>query len=92
MRWNLLIFGAGLLIIFSIVVAFAIMLLNDPALIEGNEEMVVVGIFGLLTSTAGFVGGYATGVMQALTAPSDPAPTITEKAALKFAGKDAGDD
>lgn len=76
-RWNLIIFGGGLMLTMLAVLGFAAYMLTDKVVV-GNEEMVVVGILALLATSVGYVGGYATGVMQALSGPSDPAPTVTE--------------
>ena len=83
MRWNLVAFGAGIMLAMFVVVGFAVWMLR-PEIIKTNEEMLIVGVFGLLTSVvAGFVG-YCTGVQQSLTGPPSPAPTITEATALEL--------
>ena len=76
-RWNLVIFGINLLVLLGVVIWFAKGLLT-PEVVYDNHELIIGGVLAVVTTTVGFVGGYATGVQQALTAPSDPAPTITE--------------
>lgn len=76
MRWNLLAIGGGLLVLTGMVLWFLSRMdsMSEPAWL-------------LVGTVVGGVLGYAMAVVQALTAPSDPAPTITEDTALRFANK-----
>ena len=82
-RWNLVIFGAVLMVMLGVVVYFALRIIT-PGVVVGNEELVIGAVFAMVTTSIGFVGGYATGVQQALTAPSSPAPEMTEETALEM--------
>ena len=89
MRWNLLAFGAGLLVALVVVIVFGGMVISSLNLDE-QVEMVVVAVFTLIGTVAGGFVGYAMGVMQALTAPPEDKPEahIPVSAALKLAGKE----
>lgn len=83
-RWNLVIFGGQLTLLMIIVTFFAWKMFSKMT-ISGNDEraMVIVGLFALLSAVVGYVGGYATAVMQALTGPPDPKPKVTESYSLE---------
>lgn len=94
LRPNLLIIFGGLIFAMLVVIGFALILLT-PNVINGNEELIIGGVIGIVGSAVGSVALYGTGVMQALTAPPDPpspAPTITETSFLKAAALIAGRD
>ena len=82
-RKNLVIFGIGLMMLVFIITIFAILMLGKDGIVPGNEEMIIVGIFGLLNAVVAGAIGYAVGVQQALTSPSDPPPTVTEQTMLE---------
>ena len=75
MRWNLLAFGGGLLFMLAMVLFF----LDGKELAE--PAWLLIG-----TAVGGFIG-YAMAVVQALTAPGDPAPQVTEKTMLEAMDK-----
>ena len=83
LRWNLIIFGGVLLVLLATVMYFALSIINTEVVL-GNEELVLGSVIAIVTTAVGFVGGYCTGVMQALTSPSSPAPTVTEDTLIKI--------
>ena len=82
MRWNLIVFFVGLELLAFGLLAFAYFVL-DASILKGNEELIIGAVMATVTLTIGYVGGYASGVMQSLTSPPDPAPTVTEET-LKY--------
>lgn len=83
-KWNLLAFGGLLFATLVVIVGFAAHLMT-PSVIKGNEELVIGALIAIVSVTVGCVGGYALGVMHALSASPDPAPKMTEAAAIELA-------
>ena len=75
-RWNLVVFGTGLLILTGMVLGF----------VHSQDEVGEPAWLLIGTVVGGYIA-YAMAVVQALTAPSDPAPTITEKTHLETIDK-----
>ena len=82
MRWNLLAFGGMTLGVVIAAIILSIKLLT-PEVINNNEEVLLGALIGIISSSFGGAIAYSMGVMQALTGPSEPEPTITEKMHLE---------
>ena len=80
MRWNLVVFGVGIIVLNAMVMAF---LWNREL---GEPAWLLLGVV-----VGGFVT-YASNIAQALTGPASPAPTVTETHAKDLAEivRDAG--
>lgn len=66
-RWNLVACLLALVIITWRLFDFAEGILKSNDLITGNEDVILVGIFSLLTSAISGLVGYTMGLKEALT-------------------------
>ena len=65
-RWNLLACLVALVIVTWRLFNFAESLLVGGNLVEGNQDVILVGLFGLLSTAISGIIGYATGMRDAI--------------------------
>ena len=83
-RWNILLIYIGLQLTLGGALYFALKLLA-PGVVDGNEELIIGGVMAIVGAVFGYIGGFANGVLSALTAPSGGPAMMTEDTAIKMA-------